>query len=31
MSPVELSINGFPLIYQVAHELLKLALIDLVN
>ena len=28
MSSVELSINGFPLIYQIAHKLLKLALTD---
>ena len=31
MSSVELSINGFRLIYQIAHKLLKLALIYLVN
>ena len=31
MASVELSINGFPLIYQNAHKLLKVALIYLVN
>ena len=31
MSSVELSVNAFPLIYQIAHKLLKLALIDLLN
>ena len=31
MASVELSINGSPLIHQIAHKLLKLALIYLVN
>ena len=31
MASVELSINGCILIYQIAHKLLKLALIYLVN
>ena len=31
MASVELSINGFPLIYQIAHKLLKLALTYLLN
>ena len=31
MASVELSINGFPLICQIAHKLLKLALIYLLN
>ena len=31
MASVEFSINGFPLIYQIAHKLLKSALIELVN
>ena len=31
MASVELSINGFPLTCQIAHKLLKLAIIYLVN
>ena len=31
MASVELSINGCPLIYQIAHKVLKSALIYLVN